>query len=69
MMGDNQSCLSVLESGFPNGSHNLRLRFHALEEGVKAGDMVLVHVSSDDQFAQSGRLDKGPGRRQVCTVP
>jgi hypothetical protein len=51
IMGDNQSSLTVLDSGFPNGSRHLRLRFHALQEAVKAGDMVLVHVSSEEQLA------------------
>jgi hypothetical protein len=51
MVGDNQSCLTVLDNGFPNASRLLRLRFHALQEASKASHMQLQHVPSDEQLA------------------
>jgi hypothetical protein len=60
MVGDNESCLTVVDSGFPNASRHLRLRFHLLQEAMKAGQMELVQVPSDDQLADG--LTKALGR-------
>jgi BarA-like signal transduction histidine kinase len=51
MVGDNESCLTVLDTGFPNASRHLRLRFDVLQEAIKAGHMVLVQVPSEEQLA------------------